>query len=414
VSVDTLRADHVGAYGCELPTTPVLDQLAREGALFEQVISAYPSTPPSHMTMMTGVYSAVHGVLGPADHLPNGIPTLAEVLASHGYQTAAVTEDGMLAAKAGFQRGISYYRENKGANIWDASGQVDVTFSEGLRWLEQHRGEKFFLFLHTYQVHEPYSPPPAFNIFTRYRENGTEHAITEQTPLAIRSQHAYAGEVRYVDSELGRLRQGLAALGEADRTLIVVTSDHGEEFFEHGWKAHNYSLYDEVLRVPLIMRAPGLVPAGVRVPVQASLADLAPTLLDLLGLPVPQTMQGMSLVPLLRDPAAPSFANRVAFAELTRKNEPYLIGVRTVGLKWIFPQVAGRAPEVYDLRTDPGEHHNIATTELLGEGETLVEQYRAMAAAARTRLAGATGPAPSPPELDERTVDKLRALGYVQ
>ena len=414
VSVDTLRADHVGAYGCELPTTPVLDRLAREGVLFEQAVSAYPSTPASHMTMMTGVYPAVHGVVGPLDALPNGIPTLAELLAAHGYQTAAVTEDAMLVAAAGFQRGIRYYRENKGTSIWDASGQVDVTFAAGLRWLEQHRREKFFLFLHTYQVHEPYSPPPAFNLFTTYQENGTEHPITQQTPLAIRARHAYAGEVRYVDSEIGRLLEGIAALGEADRTLVVITSDHGEEFYEHGWKAHDESLYDEVLRVPLIMWGPGLVPAGVRVPLQVSLVDLAPTLLDLLGLPVPSTMQGISLVPLLENPTAPTFANHVAFSELDKKKQPYLLGARAGGLKWIFPEVPGRQPEVYDLRTDPGEHRNIATAELLARGEALIAQYRSTSTAARDRLAGKAGPVPSPPVLDERTMEKLRALGYIQ
>src|SRR5262249_5549918 len=160
---------------------------------------------------------------------------------------------GMLVGAAGFQRGFGYYRENKGASIWDASGQVDVTFPAGLRWLEAHRGERFFLFLHTYHVHQPYSPPPPFDLFRTYREDGKEAPITEATPLAIRSRHLYAGEVRYVDSEFARLMEGLSALGEADRTLVVITSDHGEEFFEHGWKGHDESLYEEVLRVPLIL-----------------------------------------------------------------------------------------------------------------------------------------------------------------
>jgi len=142
--------------------------------------------------------------------------------------------------------------------------------------------------------------------------------------------------------------------------------------------------------------------------------DLAPTLLDLLGLPVPSTMQGISLVPLLENPTAPTFANHVAFSELDKKKQPYLLGARAGGLKWIFPEVPGRQPEVYDLRTDPGEHRNIATAELLARGEALIAQYRSTSTAARDRLAGKVGPVPSPPVLDERTMEKLRALGYIQ
>jgi arylsulfatase A-like enzyme len=415
ISLDTLRADHLGTYGCDLPTSPVIDRFATEGALFEQVVAAYPSTPASHMTMMTGTYPAVHGLVGPLDHVAPDIPTLAELLARAGYETAAVTEDGMLVGAAGFQRGFASYRENKGATIWDASGQVDVTFPAGLRWLEAHRGERFFLFLHTYQVHEPYSPPPAFDLFKTYRENGKEVPITDATPLAIRSRHLYAGEVRYVDSEFARLMEGIGALGETGRTLVVITSDHGEEFFEHGWKGHDESLYEEVLRVPLILHAPGLVPAGLRVPVQVSLADLTPTLLELLGVPPSPVAQGTSLVPLLKDPSAAAFAKRVAFAELTKKHQPYLMGARAGGFMWIFPEVPGRKPEVYDLRKDPGEHDNVATPPLLAEGERLIEQYRTAGAAAQSRLAQHTGgPETAPPALDERTVEKLRALGYVE
>jgi arylsulfatase A-like enzyme len=415
ISLDTLRADHVGAYGCDLPTTPAIDRLAAEGTLFEQTISAYPSTPASHMTMLTGTYPSVHGVVGPSDRLGR-IPTLAELLAARGYETAAVTEDGMLVAGAGFSRGVGYYRENRSTSIWDASGQVDVTFPAALRWLEAHRGEKFFLFVHTYQVHEPYSPPPAFNLFTTYRQDGREVPITEATPLATRDRHAYAGEVRYVDSELERLLDGLAALGEAARTLVVVTSDHGEEFWEHGWKAHDESLYDEVLRVPLVLRAPGLVPAGVRVPVQVSLVDLAPTLLDLLGVPAPASMQGVSLVPLLHDPRAPALAARAVFAELTkRRKNTRLVAARTAAFKWIFHEPPDVPVQVFDLQADPGERHDIASPELVARGETLLAQYRAELAAAGVRPEGTVEAASeAAPVLDERTMEKLRALGYVQ
>jgi arylsulfatase A-like enzyme len=414
VSLDTLRADHVGAYGADLPMTPELDRAAADGAVFEQAFATYPSTPGSHMTMLTGLYPATHRVIGPLDVLPPDLPTLPQILGAHGYQTAAYTEDGMLVASAGFARGFGYYHENKGSTIWDASGQVDVTFPGGLRWLEAHRGELFFLFLHTYQVHEPYSPPPAFNLFTTYQQDGRAVPITEATPVAIRDRHAYAGEVRYTDSELGRVLTGLAALGELDRTLVVVTSDHGEEFWEHGWKAHDETLYDEVLRVPLILRAPGLVPAGRRIATQVSLVDLAPTLLDLLGIPAPAIVQGRSLVPLLRDPAAPGFAERAVFAELRKRSKQIeLLAARTPARKWIWRQGGRGAPlEVYDLATDPRERQSVASPALAAEGEVLRGHFRELVTARAPQAT--TTPSGPPPTLDPQTHDKLRALGYLE
>ena len=413
VSLDTLRADHVGVYGADLPMTPELDRLAKDGAVFEQAIATYPSTPGSHMSILTGVYPATHGVIGPLDVLPADMPTLPQLLAARGYQTAAFTEDGMLVANAGFARGFNYYHENKGSTIWDASGQVDVTFPGGLRWVEAHPGQLFFLFLHTYQVHEPYSPPPAFDLFKTYEENGRSIPITPSTPVAIRDRHAYAGEVRYTDSELGRVLAGLAALGELDQTLVVITSDHGEEFWEHGWKAHDESLYDEVLRVPLILRAPGLVPGGRRIPTQVSLVDLAPTVLDLLGVPAPASMQGRSLVPLFRDPAAAELAARPAFSQLRKRSKQIeLLAARTPTRKWIWRNGGRGAPlEVYDLTRDPKEHQNIASPELAAEGEALRARFRELATAWTAPAPPASTP---PPTLDPRTHEKLRALGYVE
>jgi arylsulfatase A-like enzyme len=197
----------------------------------------------------------MHGVIGPLDALPFDIPTLAELLAQHGWETGAVTEDGMLVAGAGFQRGFAYYRENKAESIWEAKGQVDVTFRHGLEWLQEHRDEKFFLFLHTYQVHSPYLPPPEYDRFKTYRDGDREVPITPQTSGAIRGSHAYAGEVLYTDHEIGILLAGLRDLRLDERTLVVFTSDHGEEFGEHGWIGHDETVYDEVLHVPLLMRA---------------------------------------------------------------------------------------------------------------------------------------------------------------
>jgi arylsulfatase A-like enzyme len=360
------------------------------------------------MSMMTGVYPNVHGVIGPLDTLPADVPTFAELLAARGWETGAVTEDGMLVAGAGFVRGFAYYRENKAASIWDATGQVDVTFRNGLRWLEAHRDEKFFLFLHTYQVHEPYSPPPEFDRFHTYRDGDREVEITAATPAAVRDRHAYAGETLYTDHEIGRLLEGLHALGLDERTLVVFTSDHGEEFGEHGWKGHDETLYEEVLHVPLILRAPGLVPVGVRVPHHASLVDLMPTLLELLGVAAPRLLHGRSLVPFLARPDRDG--DQVVFAELVkRKKKTRLIGARTPTRMWIWHDPPTVPPEVYDLAADPGEKRNIATPELLAEGEALRHRYESLGRGATLRP-----PTLTTPTLDPETQRKLKALGYVE
>jgi len=432
ISLDTLRADHVGAYGSRLPTTPVLDAMAAEGALFEQTIAPFPATLSSHASMLTGVYPRRHGVLGMFDRIPRDIPMLAEILAHHGYQSAAVTEDGMVLATAGFPRGFTYYREYKGAKRSTPSGRAVATFDAGLRWLETHRGEQFFLFLHTYQVHMPYAPPPAFDVFTS--APGTE---ANALPELVRCQQLYAGEVRYVDSAIGRLFERLTKLGEADRTLVVVTSDHGEEFGEHGGVQHAQTIYEEVLHVPLILRAPRLVPAGVRVPGPVSLVDLLPTVLDLLGIPPPPATDGRSLVPLLRDPRGTSPVRPVFFevrepllqmaldlsgdggracssrliAPLAPDTVIEQVGARTNAHKWIFHLQPVGLPEVYDLEHDPHEHHNIAGPDLLPTGERLVEEYQALATPAADRRPDHKAP---PATIDEETTKKLRALGYVQ
>jgi arylsulfatase A-like enzyme len=369
------------------------------------------------MSMLTGLYPSAHQVLKPTRGLSRKAPVLAELLAARGYQTAAVTEDGMMAAAVGFPRGFALYRELKEENPLKTSGRVDEVVTTALRWLAEHRNEIFFLFLHTYQVHGPYAPPPAFDIFTTYREDGEEVPITETTPDPIRNRHAYAGEVRYSDSELRRLFDGLDALGEANRTIVVVTSDHGEAFaWDHGFVGHGRSLAEEILHVPLILHAPGLVPAGVRVPVVVSLVDLAPTILDLIGVAAPPSMQGVSLVPLLHDPEAPGLSTRPIFSELSRERGKIAIAARRGGRKWIIHKgpggVAGSRPgRVYDLRVDPTGQHNIATAELLAEGETLIDRHLAESRLVRAQLSD-TEPTSATP--DERTIEKMRALGYLE
>jgi arylsulfatase A-like enzyme len=410
VSLDTLRADHVGAYGCDLPTTPVLDRLAGEGIVFERALTTYPSTTAGHMSMLTGVYPVGHEVISPLTALHPAIPTLAELLAAQGYETAAVTENGMLSIVSGFGRGFMRYREFKGATSVVTAGHAAEVVDEGLRWIAEHREAPFFVFLHTYQVHGPYTPPPGFDLWKTYRKDGEERPITAETPGEIRDRYAYAGEVRYTDSQVGRLLDGLVSLGEAERTLVIITSDHGESFrYREGLLGHGWNVFDDTLRVPLIMRAPGLVPAGRRVAPPVSLVDITPTVLDLVEVPVPPTVEGRSLVPLFRDGGAPGFADRPVFAEV-RIQTKRLVAIQQGPRKWIMDANAGGG-RVYQPADDPAEERDLATPELLAEGTALLRRYESHREAMVERL-GLAAPAAAVP--DPRTADKLKALGYVE
>jgi arylsulfatase A-like enzyme len=401
ISLDTLRADYVGAYGSTLETTPNLDRLAEEGVLFENVVAPYPSTTASHMSMLTGIYPGVHDVLGPTRQLSEELRTLTEVLSAHGYQTAAVTEDGMVSARSGFARGFGFYREFKTWNPAKTDGFVREGVSASLEWLDRHPGERFFLFLHTYQVHGPYAPPEDFKVFSAQGE-AAEVARVERDRLL------YAGEVLYTDHEIGRFLGGLAERGLADDTIVIVTADHGEAFGEHGALGHGLYLTDEVLRIPLIVRAPGEVPDGLRISAPVSLVDVTPTVLGLVGIPVPEGLQGLSLLPLIADPAAERFRDRILYSQRDR-GENSSFAVHRRNRKWLFRH--GEEPMVYDLKADPGEDRPLADAELIAEGRRYLDGFRKDNL---TKLSRLKEPKARPASIDAATRDKLRRLGYLE
>lgn len=400
VSLDTMRGDFVGTEYEGRRLTPELDRRAREGASFGQVLAPYASTSASHMSIFTSAYPAEHKVLHAKHHLSPKMPTIAEIFAANAYETAAFTENGMLAAAAGFERGFDDYYENRGLSMWDARGDIEQTLDRGLRWLGHHREEKFFLFLHSYQVHTPYEPPVEHDIFTSQPKPG-------EKPHWARMRNRYAGEVVYTDRILRRLFDTLDRLGLADETIVVVTADHGDEFGEHGSIGHSRTVYDEVLRVPLVFWAPGLIPAGRRVDEQVSLVDLGPTLLELVNIPPVDALHGESLAPALFHGDAPK--NAVRFAEGPHLKHPdgRIFSARTADYKWIGREHLADPTEIYDLRADPTEQNNLVTDpKLRAQGRDLLRVYRDMDAAAASD-------APSERPVDRRTQDKLRALGYV-
>lgn len=274
VSVDTLRPDHLGAYGYDRPTSPELDAFAAAGAVFEQAVSTALWTLPSHASMLTGRYPANHGLRGLGSRPEDGVPTLAEALRAAGYRTVAFVNSTYFAERYGMRRGFDafeYVKEDK------SQVRPSLVTLNAANWLAAVDDEPFFLFLHVYDVHSDYRALPRFSrMFLRPYEGrfdgSTEQLIDVQDegarigPADIRRLiDLYDAGIRQTDMVLGQLFDLLDELELADHTLVIVTSDHGEEFFERGSVLHGSGMYDELFRVPLLVRGPG-VPPGVRVP----------------------------------------------------------------------------------------------------------------------------------------------------
>ncbi len=306
ISIDTLRADHLGAYGYALPTSPVFDRLAERGTLFERAVVQYPSTLTSHMSIFTGLYPQEHQVLPPSTVLSESILTLPELFQASGFRTAGHTEGGFVAGGYGFSRGFDEFTDT----AYQVDTDIERTFERGLEFLRSlQEGERFFLFLHTYSVHDPYEPPEEFQrmfwsgtVPETFASTGENLRQVNQGELDI-SQEAvdyframYNASIRYADDVLGRFVDEVEALGLLEVTTLVVTSDHGEEFLEHSKMAHT-QVYPESLLVPLLMLHPGV--AGSRVSEVVESIDLAPTLLKLAGIEPGDNLSGRSLVPLL-------------------------------------------------------------------------------------------------------------------
>ena len=402
VSLDTLRADRVGSYGWPRKGTPVLDRLASEGTRFDTVVAQAPWTLPSHATMLTGFYPCVHGLTGSLGHpLPAGIVPLAERLRAAGYATAATPED-IFFDPAAFARGFGFYHENHSNDPI----RMPVTVGFAVDWLRTQATTPFFLLVHTYQAHEPYFAPPDV------RAAFGAPAQTVGTDAPREQQVAqYDAAVAYTDASLAPLLDALDEIGVRDHTIVVVASDHGEALQEHGYTGHGRTLHEEVLRVPMIWRAPGLIGAGRRVTGEVGVIDFMPTLLDLLGIPPGAQLQGRSLASLLR-PGGPTSApaDRVLFAE--NSLEFYRRAARWNDWKATFEN---GGVQIVDLLRDPAEMSPGAPADRVAEAERAAADFEHECARARAAVeqAGAGEPlAPFVPP-DEATLRRLRALGYV-
>jgi len=394
VTLDTTRADHLGCYGYARAATPVLDRLAAGGVRFAEAVTVAPETLPAHATLFTGLLPPRHGVRTNSENrLESRHATLAEVARGRGYETAAFVSAFVLDARFGLDQGFDLYDDRvesaEGAAFAAGNNErpASRTTDAALAWLRGREDRRPFLaWVHYFDAHAPYDPPEPFA--RRFADS------------------PYDGEIAFVDAQLGRLLEGLEATGQRDKTLLVVVGDHGEGLGDHGERTHSVFLYRSATRVPLILANPRLFPRPAVVDeVVVSLADLAPTILDLLGVEDPPPRDGLSLLGTKPDPKRSVYVESLV---------PYLdfgwaplFGLRRLRESY----VQAPRPECYDLRSDPGEQRNLLDPKAGKRGACAAQAQvlDRMLASFPPHEAAAAGAPPADPETRER----LQALGYL-
>lgn len=386
IGIDTLRPDHLGCYGYHRDTSPAADGLAADGVLFENVISQSPWTSPSFASVFTSLYPTQTGLVSVGTSMRETFPTLGTILKDHGYATGAIINASVLKPEFGTARGFDYYY------VTPRTGRLaDGTTRDALAWIDSVPGQPFFLFAHYYDPHEPYAPPAPYD--TIFEEDysgaiGSTFVLHDHFPdvrgmnfgpLAALSDDdwnhirtLYDGEIRFTDRAVADLLDGLRERGLADRTLIVFLSDHGEEFYEHEGFGHGHELYGEVIRVPLILRLPKVLPRSVRVKMQVRLIDVMPTVLEILGIENREHMEGVSLLALLEGGTGPAPAGERMLASGAAYTEGMLRGPEKKSVTahpWkLIYNVDTREEMLFNLGRDPRENENLIARET-GPGE---------------------------------------------
>ncbi len=421
VSIDDLRADHLGLYGHDRNTSAAIDALGSRGTVFRDASATAPWTLPSHLSIMTSLYPSEHGINFEPNFAPDvsSLPvledrfvTLAERFKADGYQTAAMTNGTYVQGRLGFVQGFDRYFETSQADA------VPILQKELGRWLGRRDTTPFFLFLHVFKVHLPFRPPKSilrelaerpelkqFGVFDFYRVQSGKRELTPK--LQEQLKLLYDAEIRYTDTLIKTLIDELTMLGLVDDTLVVITSDHGEEFGEHGSLGHGGTLYQEALHVPLIIAGPGVAKNRfVEAPVSS--LDIMPTLLDLAGIAVDPGFSGRSLRPWLEEQGRglrdEKGGPRTFIAEVIDDGDQ-LISIRRAEEKAIFNLDRGSA-ELYDLAKDPGETNDRSDT----EPETM-EAFRTLLDEYLERVAD-NQPSQEFVPIDEAMREQLRAVGY--
>ncbi len=391
ITLDTLRADHLGAYGATSVQTPRLDALAAQGVVFDQVMTTAPLTLPAHSSIMTGRFPPRHGVrdnggffLGPEQ------VTLAERLAEQGYRTGAAVGAFVLDSKWGLDQGFDTYLDDfdltnvKAMSLASVKRPGNEVIDMALDWMQGLGDQPFFAWMHLYDPHAPYESPEPF----RSRYPG----------------HPYRGAVAFTDAQVGRVFDFLDHTGLADDTIVIVTADHGEGLGEHGEETHGFFIYETSMRVPLIVRAPGVAPRRVSQPVRT--VDIMPTVLDLVGAAPADRIEGVSLRPLLAGDVRemPLDGYGEAMYPLHHYGWSELTAIRSDRYKLI----DAPRPELYDLERDPHE-----TTNLFDERRSVADAMLRQLRDQEREMAADAPEAPAAEDVDPETRARLAALGYV-
>jgi arylsulfatase A-like enzyme len=427
VVLDTTRKDHCSAYGYWRDTTPHLREFTAQGVRFDLAYSPTATTAPTHATIFTSLYPVAHRVIKNGVNLQEYHQTLAEFLSAKGFETAAVVSSFVLDAKFGFEQGFSFYDDDLDPNesvwapkVWEDhiieggfDRRADYTTHRVVRWLRERRdpARPFFLFVHYFDPHLPYQPPEPFR--SRF---GPAPPPGGQMDLED-TINQYDGEIAFTDQELGRLLDALRRMGLEEETLVLIASDHGEGLMQHGVLSHGPVIYEEAVRVPLLIRWPDHLPPGRVLSEPVEMVDLAPTIFDLIGVePEGWTTHGQTLAAALRDEASldpdrPIYLHRRHYdagvigrvKKIRVKGE--MFGIRRGNWKYIIADELGTR-ELFDLKLDAGELRNVLfdypdiTARLASE----LEQWK------RTHSRAL----PVQDDLSDEDIERLRSLGYVQ
>ncbi|MGA2001893.1 MAG: sulfatase-like hydrolase/transferase [Terriglobales bacterium] len=396
ITLDTTRADRMGFLGSKRGVTPNLDTLAKDSAVFARAYSQVALTPPSHATIFTGTYPQFHHVNDMQDPLPPDVPYTPEILHVYGYKTAAFLGAIVLKAEPpyvpGFDRGFDTYDadfhdegvgEDRFSTVQRRGFEV---VTRALAWLDKHPKGPFFMWVHLYDAHDPYIPPEPYK--TRY------------------ASEPYDGGIAYEDAAVGKLLEQLKSRGLYDGAVMAVMADHGESLGAHGEDTHGVFLYDETIHVPLLIKLPHAAAAGKKIENRVELVDVAPTLLQEVGIAIPPEMQGESLLSLMKDGVSPAWHDRPAYSQAEYPHNSFgWSALRSLRAEKYFYVQAPRR-ELYDESKDPKSEHNLAGSSA-AVADTLaghLQDLRKKTSRART--------APKA-ELDPAAQEKLGALGYL-
>lgn len=416
IDIDTLRADRLGCYGNARDTSPTLDRFAEESIFFEWAFSQAPNTGPSQTTILSGLYPTTHGMILDEDRVPDEATMLAEVLSNEGFRTAGFHDGGYLSDDFNIGQGFNHYQNNRGTGY-------AATIPDAIEWLRANADSPFLLLLHTYDTHTPYDPKepyrsmfldgleapsngfePSVEIMERARlSQYTENPIVFPDNDIEWAKALYDAEIRYVDDWVARLLEEIRALGLDQRASIVVLSDHGEEFQEHGTVLHE-KIYRTVTHIPLMIRLPGGVGAR-RIERVVGSVDIMPTLLDLVGAPIPSTVQGRSLLPLILGVEDGGSGG-------TTFSENAYFGVRRAvfhGDDHLLFTEKDSTIELFEFKSDPAEQHDTAR-----QRADDVSRLKSMIDDWETSTHPLASPSDHSQDLDSATEEQLRALGYVE